>query len=94
MRSTGSGSMITPVENGSTCSGATFSWRASAMQVARARTRPSSPVPALALPVLIDHGADVAARQVLAAHLHRRGAEAVLREHAGHRGALVEQERR
>jgi hypothetical protein len=53
MRSTGSGSMITPVENGSTCSGAISSSRASAMQVERARTRPSSPVPALALPVLM-----------------------------------------
>ena len=45
--------MMTPVENGSTCSGASSSLRASAMQVARARTRPSSPVPALALPVLM-----------------------------------------
>src|SRR4051812_23391188 len=53
MRSSGSGSMITPVENGSTCCGATFRCRARATQVARARTRPSSPVPALALPVLI-----------------------------------------
>ena len=53
MRSSGSGSMITPVENGSTCSGESPSWRAAAMQVARARTRPSAPVPALALPVLM-----------------------------------------
>jgi hypothetical protein len=53
MRSTGSGSMITPVEKGRTCSGATLSWRASAMQVARARAKPSAPVPALALPVLM-----------------------------------------
>ena len=53
MRSLGSGSMITPVENGRICSGATLSWRASAMQVERARARPSAPVPALALPVLM-----------------------------------------
>ena len=53
MRSTGKGSMMTPVENGSICSGASSSLRARAMQVARARTRPSSPVPALALPVLM-----------------------------------------
>ena len=52
MRSTGSGSMITPVENGSTCSGARSSKRAAATQVVRARTRPSCPVPAFALPVL------------------------------------------
>ena len=44
--------MITPVENGSTCSGAQPSSRASAAQVERARARPSAPVPALALPVL------------------------------------------
>src|SRR5437867_11968170 len=53
MRSTGSVSMITPVENGSTCSGATPSCLPKAMQVERARAKPSSPVPALALPVLI-----------------------------------------
>ena len=53
MRSSGSGSMITPVEKGSTCCGAIRSRRARAAQVARARARPSSPVPALAFPVLI-----------------------------------------
>ena len=53
MRSTGSGSMITPVENGSTCSGWTCNRAANAALAWRARTRPSSPVPALALPVLI-----------------------------------------
>ncbi|MNV42837.1 hypothetical protein D3C71_1345340 [compost metagenome] len=53
MRSTGNGSMITPVENGRTCCGFSCSWRASAAQVARARARPSAPVPALALPVLM-----------------------------------------
>ncbi len=53
MRSLGSVSMMTPVENGSTCSGAQPSRRASAAHVERARTRPSAPVPALALPVLM-----------------------------------------
>ena len=53
MRSTGSGSMITPVENGSTWPASMPSWPASASQVARARARPSAPVPALALPVLM-----------------------------------------
>ena len=53
MRSVGSGSMITPVEKGRICSGATSSLRASAMQVERARARPSAPVPAFALPVLM-----------------------------------------
>ena len=52
MRSTGSVSMITPVENGSTCDGAIDSCAASAAQQRRARSRPSAPVPALALPVL------------------------------------------
>ena len=66
--------------------------RASATQVARVRARPSSPVPALALPVLITSARMPKLRgQVLAADLHRRGAEAVLREHAADRGALVEQ---
>ena len=50
MRSTGSVSMITPVENGSTCWGAAQQRRRAA-QVAGARET-SAPVPALALPVL------------------------------------------
>ena len=52
MRSTGKGSMMTPVEKGSTCSGCKCSCCATATQVARARASPSAPVPALALPVL------------------------------------------
>jgi len=52
-RSTGNGSRITPVENGSTCSGAMSARRASSTQVSRAATRPGSPVPAFAFPVLI-----------------------------------------
>jgi len=39
-----------------------------------------------------DHGADaLSTLQVLAAHLHRGGAEAVLSEHTGHAGAFVKQ---
>ena len=53
MRSLGSGSMITPVENGSTWLASICKRWASAAQVARARARPSVPVPALALPVLM-----------------------------------------
>ena len=53
MRSFGRLSMMTPVENGSTCSGAISRCCASATQVEKARTSPSSPVPALALPVLM-----------------------------------------
>ena len=52
MRSLGSVSMMTPVENGSTWSGCRPSCAASATQVERARARPSAPVPAFALPVL------------------------------------------
>src|SRR6185369_15597084 len=52
IRSCGSVSMMTPVENGSTCSAPQPTRRASASHVERARARPSAPVPALALPVL------------------------------------------
>ncbi len=52
MRSLGRVSMITPVENGSTCWAVMPSRAASAAQTLRARARPSAPVPALALPVL------------------------------------------
>ena len=51
--STGSGSMITPVENGNTCSGLHPTSADNARHTDPARLRPSSPVPALALPVLI-----------------------------------------
>ena len=53
MRSTGSGSMMTPVENGSTWAGWQPAMAASASQVRRAAASPGSPVPALALPVLM-----------------------------------------
>ena len=49
---TGSGSMITPVENGSTCCGAQPSIVATAAQVVSAAAMPGAPVPALALPAL------------------------------------------
>ena len=95
MRSTGSGSMITPVENGSTCSGATPS---SARQRGAGRRAPRQAVGAGAGVGIagVDHAwrGCPARRQMLAAHLHRRGAEAVLREHAGHRRAFVEQQHR
>ena len=45
--------MMTPVENGRICVGDKPSAAASVTQVERARLKPSSPVPALALPVLI-----------------------------------------
>ena len=50
--SVGSGSMITPVENGSTSSGAQSMSRATATHSARASAKPRSPVPAFALPAL------------------------------------------
>src|SRR5690606_16971706 len=50
-RSTGSGSRMTPVENGRTSSAATPSKAANRSQVRRASARPRAPVPALALPV-------------------------------------------
>src|SRR6267142_5977712 len=52
MRSRGSGSMITPVENGSTSRGSQPRSRAARSQLARASAIPVLPVPALALPVL------------------------------------------
>src|SRR5882672_10603443 len=52
MRATGRGSMITPVENGSTSRGSQPSRRATASQLSLASARPARPVPALALPVL------------------------------------------
>ena len=63
-RSTGRGSMITPVENGSTCPPSKPNRRAVSAQMARASASPRSPVPALALPVLttIARMAEAAAR--------------------------------
>src|SRR5690349_1271802 len=52
MRSRGSGSMITPVEKGSTSRGWHPSSRAACAQLSRASVIPVFPVPALALPVL------------------------------------------
>ena len=93
-RSTGSGSMMTPVENGSTCQGEQPSSRATASQLARAACRPGSPVPALAMPVFTTRArmppACGAAARCSRQTQHRRGAEAVLGEHAGDGGACVE----
>ena len=55
MRVWGRGSMITPVENGKTCWGLMLSAWAKAAQVSLARCKPSSPVPALALPVFMSN---------------------------------------
>src|SRR5467141_1695117 len=52
MRSTGSGAMITPVENGRTWRESQPASRATASQLALAPVIPVFPVPALALPVL------------------------------------------
>jgi hypothetical protein len=94
MRSTGSGSMITPVENGSTCSGAMSSRRAAATQGRACAHQAVFARAGVGVAGVDDHRADVAAGQVVTAHLHRRGAEAVLGEHARHRRSLVEQEDR
>src|SRR5258708_35685260 len=51
MRSTGSASMMTPVESRSTSGLSRWGSRATAWQVARALAMPSAPVPALATPV-------------------------------------------
>ena len=51
-RDNGNASIITPVENGSTCSALQLNMFATSAQVARAATNPGSPVPALAFPVL------------------------------------------
>ncbi|MOA47329.1 hypothetical protein D3C78_1699550 [compost metagenome] len=52
--STGSGSPITPVEYGNTRLASTPVSSASLAQVRSAAARPGSPVPALALPVLVN----------------------------------------
>ena len=52
MRSTGSGSMMTPVENGSTSCAAQATVPATAAQTVCASASPAAPVPALALPAL------------------------------------------
>ncbi len=94
MRSTGSVSMITPVENGSTCSRCD-------LQVLRQRVaglaRAAHPVgtgAGIRIAGVDDDGADAAlvVVQMLSADLHRRRAEAVQREHAGGGGAFVEHE--
>src|SRR6266571_4686155 len=82
MRSSGSGSMITPVENGSTCR------ESQPRRFAAARLCASEPLfPGAGVGV---SGVDdecperPAGGEVLLRHLHRRGAKAVLREYARH----------
>ena len=75
--STGSGSMMTPVENGSTASVAQPTSRAAAAQVVRASARPRSPVPALALPALttsarIDPACARCSRQIVTGAAQKR----------------------
>ncbi len=92
MRSTGSGSMITPVENGRICVGATPNSWAKAAQVARVR-QAIGPGAGIGIARIDQQGANaLAACQMLTADLHGRGAVAVLRKHPGHAGAFVEQE--
>ena len=90
MRSTGSGSMITPVENGSTCVGSQPSRPASAAQVC-ARVRQAVLAGArVGVAGVDDQRADRSRRsrrRCSRADHHRRGAKAVLREHAGDRCA-------
>ena len=86
---------MTPVENGSTCSGAMPSRAASAAQLRRARQTVFAGA-GVGVAGVDQHGADAAVhssvRQVLAAQLHRRRAEAVAREDAGHCRAFFERE--
>ena len=62
-RSTGSGSMITPVENGSTSCIVQPTRLATAAQVVSASARPRAPVPALALPALTTSARDAPPRR-------------------------------
>ncbi len=92
MRSLGKGSMITPVENGKTCSGASFQ---QAGQCDAGGARANQPVftrARVGVAGVDHHGAHAKAlRQVLAADLHGGGAKPVLREHRAHSAAFVEQ---
>ena len=87
--------MITPVENGSTCSGRQPSRRG---ERGAGRARAREPVGAgagVGVAGVDQQRADLAARrQVLAAQLHRRGAEAVRGEDAGDRSAGLERDDR
>jgi hypothetical protein len=77
--------MITPVETAAPASGAQPSWRAARRSTARAGEAGLAGA-GVGDAGVDDQRADAAAgvrREVLAADLHRRGAEAVLREHAG-----------
>ena len=90
--------MITPVENGSTCSGVAAE-RARDGVAACARSREARLAGAGVGVAGVDdqradrRGADARA-QMLAAHDHGRGAEAILREHAGDARAVGDAHRR
>ena len=91
MRSTGSGSMITPVDNGSTCAAGCPAAGDGRAGGARVASSPGSPVPALASPVLTTSARIWrAVVEVSRQTLHRRGAEPVAGEHARHARALVQ----
>ena len=81
---TGSGSMITPVENGSTCCSPQPSIDATAAQVVSAAAIAGGAGAGVGVARVDDQRADVrAALEVAATDDHRRRAEAVAREHAG-----------
>ncbi len=82
--STGSGSMITPVENGSTSPGAQSSIEATAAHVLSAAAIPAVAGAGIGIAGVDDQRAQPAlALKMLPAYDHRRGAKAVLGEHAG-----------
>ena len=74
--------MITPVENGSTCCSVQPSIDATAAQVVSAAAIAGAPVPALALPALTTSARMPEPARGGGGRPDRRGAEAVLREHA------------
>ena len=80
--------MITPVENGSTCSGAQPS---AGQRHAAGMCRGQAGLAGAGVGIagVDQHRADRSIGQMLAANLHRRRAEAVLREHAGDLAVVV-----
>ena len=88
---TGSGSMITPVENGSTCCSPQPSIDATAAHVVSAACDAGGAGAGVGVARVDDQRADArAALEVTATDDHRRRAEAVSREHAGRCGARLE----
>ena len=83
IRSTGSGSRITPVENGSTSSGGAAEDARHGLAGALRGAQPRFARPAIRVAGIGDERADRSPRREVApADLHRRGGEAVLREYA------------